>query len=260
MLGPLASSGGAGCPRKRCSPTPEIPGRGIETRRTEETTGAMASQVLVARGVGKTYRAGGREIPALVDVGLEIPRGAFVSVAGPSGSGKTTLLHCLSGLDSVDVGTVEIEGEDVHALPERRRAAQRARLMGFVFLSLNLLPVLSVAENVELPLMLRRRPAKEARGAALAALERVGLPDVADRRARSPSSAAASAPSTRAPRPPRTTRPPSSRRAGPAANRPAGRPGSAPSGSTPTSHRASTSCACTSPRSRRPPRASGSST
>lgn len=137
---------------------------------------------MVARGVGKSYRAGGREVPALDNVSLEIPRGAFVSVVGPSGSGKTTLLHCLSGLDSIDAGMVEIEGENVHALPERRRAAQRARLMGFVFQSLNLLPVLSVAENVELPLMLKKRPTKEARGAALAALERVGLPDVRDRR------------------------------------------------------------------------------
>ena len=143
---------------------------------------AEKSKVLVARGVGKVYRTGGREIPALVDVNLEVPRGAFVSVVGPSGSGKTTLLHCLSGLDDVDSGIVEVEGENIHSLPEARRAAQRARLMGFVFQSLNLLPVLSVAENVELPLMLRKDSAKEARGAALAALERVGLADVGDRR------------------------------------------------------------------------------
>jgi putative ABC transport system ATP-binding protein len=143
---------------------------------------AEESKVLVARGVGKVYRTGGREIPALADVDLEVPRAAFVSVVGPSGSGKTTLLHCLSGLDDVDSGYVEVEGEDVHRLPEAQRAAQRARLMGFVFQSLNLLPVLSVAENVELPLMLRNGSAKEARGAALAALERVGLSDVGDRR------------------------------------------------------------------------------
>ncbi len=144
--------------------------------------GVAAKKVLVARGVGKAYRAAGREIRALADVSLEVGRGEFVSVVGPSGSGKTTLLHCLSGLDDVDSGLVEVEGENVHELPEAKRAAQRARLMGFVFQSLNLIPVLSVAENVELPLMLRKSPAKEARGAALAALERVGLPDVADRR------------------------------------------------------------------------------
>lgn len=141
-----------------------------------------APEILMARGVSKAYRVGGSEVAALRGVDLEVSRGSFVSVVGRSGSGKTTLLHCLSGIDTIDSGTVEIEGEDVHRLPEAKRAAQRARLMGFVFQSLNLLPILSVLENVELPLMLQRRPAKETRGAALLSLERVGLSHRADHR------------------------------------------------------------------------------
>jgi putative ABC transport system ATP-binding protein len=145
------------------------------TREPSDDGADGAPSILVARGVSKAYRVGESEIAALRGVDLEVARGSFVSVVGPSGSGKTTLLHCLSGIDTIDSGTVEIEGEDLHRLPEAKRAAQRARLMGFVFQSLNLLPILSVLENVELPLILQRRPLKEARGTALLALERVGL-------------------------------------------------------------------------------------
>lgn len=141
-----------------------------------------APGLLVARGVSKAYRVGGSEVAALRGVDLEVSRGSFVSVVGPSGSGKTTLLHCLSGIDTIDSGTVEIEGDDVHRLPEAKRAAQRARLMGFVFQSLNLLPILSVLENVELPLMLQRRPTTETRSVALSSLERVGLSHRVDHR------------------------------------------------------------------------------
>jgi putative ABC transport system ATP-binding protein len=156
--------------------------KGARTREPPSDRVDGASNILVARGVSKAYRVGESEIAALRGVDLEVARGSFVSVVGPSGSGKTTLLHCLSGIDTIDSGTVEIEGEDVHRLPEAKRAAQRARLMGFVFQSLNLLPILSVLENVELPLMLQRRPAKEARSVALLALERVGLSHRVDHR------------------------------------------------------------------------------
>ena len=109
------------------------------------------------------------------DLNLDIARGAFVAVLGPSGSGKTTLLQCLSGLDDIDSGSVEIDGEDVHRMSDARRAAQRARLMGFVFQSLNLIPVFSATENVELPLLLNGSSPAEARRKAEATLERVGL-------------------------------------------------------------------------------------
>ena len=109
------------------------------------------------------------------DLDLDIARGAFVAVLGPSGSGKTTLLQCLSGLDDIDSGSVEIDGEDVHRMSDARRAAQRARLMGFVFQSLNLIPVFSATENVELPLLLNGSSPAEARRQAEATLDRVGL-------------------------------------------------------------------------------------
>jgi putative ABC transport system ATP-binding protein len=94
---------------------------------------------------------------------------------GPSGSGKTTLLNCLSGLDEIDGGRVMIAGEDVHAMPDPRRTEHRARHMGFVFQSFNLIPVFSAEENVELPLLLQGVHARPARDAARAMLERGGL-------------------------------------------------------------------------------------
>jgi putative ABC transport system ATP-binding protein len=121
------------------------------------------------------YRTGEVEVTALRDLNLDIARGAFVAVLGPSGSGKTTLLQCLSGLDDIDSGFVEIDGEEVHRMSDARRAAQRARLMGFVFQSLNLIPVFSATENVELPLLLNGSSPAEARRKAEATLDRVGL-------------------------------------------------------------------------------------
>jgi putative ABC transport system ATP-binding protein len=115
-------------------------------------------------------------------VDLEISRGELVAVTGPSGSGKTTLLQCLSGLDDVDAGVVTLNGEDVHRLPERRRSAQRARKVGFVFQSLNLLPVFSAVENVEVPLLIVGTAPGEARRKARGALERVGLAHRLDHR------------------------------------------------------------------------------
>jgi putative ABC transport system ATP-binding protein len=146
-------------------------------------SGAGGSKgLLVARGVRKVYRSGEAEVAALAGLDLSVDQGEFVAVTGPSGSGKTTLLQCLSGLDDVNAGSVMVAGEDVHELSEPRRSAQRARLMGFVFQSLNLLPVFSAVENVELPLQISRVPAREARERAREALDRVGLSDRIDHR------------------------------------------------------------------------------
>jgi len=131
--------------------------------------------VLLAEGVRKVYRTGALEVQALRAVDLAISRGELVAVMGPSGSGKTTLLNCLSGLDDIDGGRVRVGGEDVHAMADARRTAHRARHMGFVFQSFNLIPVFSAEENVELPLLLLGRRARTARDAARAMLERVGL-------------------------------------------------------------------------------------
>jgi ABC-type lipoprotein export system ATPase subunit len=99
----------------------------------------------------------------------------MVAIMGPSGSGKTTLLNCLSGLDAIDSGEVLIEGVGLGSMSDRDRTDYRARRMGFVFQFYNLMPVLSAVENVELPLLVARVPASEARRKALGALEMVGL-------------------------------------------------------------------------------------
>jgi putative ABC transport system ATP-binding protein len=109
-----------------------------------------------------------------------LDRGEMVAIMGPSGCGKTTLLNCLSGLDSIDAGEVSIEGTPLSALSDRERTDYRARRMGFVFQFYNLMPVLTAVENVELPLLIARTRAGEARARALAALELVGIADRAN--------------------------------------------------------------------------------
>ena len=131
--------------------------------------------ILVARGVRKIYRTGSHDVEALRSIDLTVQRGEFVAVMGPSGSGKTTLLNCLSGLDDIDGGSVDVEGQDLHTLGDAARTAHRARRMGFIFQAFNLIPVLSATENVELPLLLNGVSAKQARVRAHEVLDRVDL-------------------------------------------------------------------------------------
>ena len=135
----------------------------------------MTDQILGAAGVRKVYRTGAEEVEALRDIDLDVERGEFLAVMGPSGSGKTTLLNCLTGLDDIDDGVVLVDGSDIHAMPDGQRTEHRARHMGFIFQSFNLIPVLSAVENVELPLLLIGFKAGEARSKAQAMLDRVGL-------------------------------------------------------------------------------------
>jgi len=115
-------------------------------------------------------------------VNLAIARGEMVAIMGPSGCGKTTLLNCFSGLDDVTSGDVRIEGVSLSAMNDDEKSRYRSRRMGFVFQSYNLLPVLTSVENVELPLLVARVPAREARRKALAILEAVDLGGWADRK------------------------------------------------------------------------------
>jgi len=131
--------------------------------------------VLEACGLSKTYASGRLRVAALHAVDLRIARGEIVAVVGPSGCGKTTLLHCLTGLEDFDAGDVLIEGQSLRTLSDARKADQRARRLGFVFQSYNLLPVLDAVENVELPLLLGGVAARAARRRAEAALAAVGL-------------------------------------------------------------------------------------
>ena len=130
--------------------------------------------------VSKSYRSGRDVVHALDDVSVAFAPGTFTAIMGPSGSGKTTLLQCASGLGRPDRGNVHIGATDVTRLSERRLARLRRRHVGFVFQSFNLLPSLTAAQNVVLPLRLagehpRRRVARDA-------LERVGLRDRARHR------------------------------------------------------------------------------
>lgn len=152
-------------------------------RKSEDTqTQANANAIVAASGVSKVYNTGSTELHALKGIDFTVQRGEMVGVMGPSGCGKTTLLNCLSGLDDVTSGQISIEGEDLASMGDKKRTSYRARRMGFVFQVYNLLPVLSAAENVELPLLVANVKPGDARKLALDALERVGLRDWAGHR------------------------------------------------------------------------------
>jgi len=136
----------------------------------------MADEPII-RGIDahKTYNSGPVTVHALRGVNLEIPRGEMVAIMGPSGCGKTTLLNCFSGLDDLTSGDVQIEGVSLSGMDDDAKSRYRSRRMGFVFQSYNLLPVLTAAENVELPLLVAKAPAKDARRKALVLMEQVEL-------------------------------------------------------------------------------------
>jgi putative ABC transport system ATP-binding protein len=112
-----------------------------------------------AVGISKTYGRGPGAVTALDQVSVEFARGRFTAIMGPSGSGKSTLLHCMAGLDTVDEGLVEVAGTDLTGLDDRRLTLLRRDRIGFIFQSFNLLPTLTAADNIRLPLALAgRRP------------------------------------------------------------------------------------------------------
>lgn len=139
-----------------------------------------AMPIIRAKNVHKTYDTGKIQVKALRGIDLEIEKGEMIAVMGPSGCGKTTLLNCLSGLDDLTLGSVLLEGNDVHAMKDNARTEYRAQRMGFVFQSYNLLPVLNAFENVELPLLVSGTSFKDARKKAETALGLVGLAEWMD--------------------------------------------------------------------------------
>ena len=131
--------------------------------------------IIVSSEVQKTYDTGRVKVHALRGVNLTVNRGEMVAIMGPSGCGKTTLLNCLSGLDDIDTGSIQIGGVDLATMSDDEKTRYRAQRMGYIFQAYNLLPVLTAAENVELPLLVSDTRAREAREKARAALEMCGL-------------------------------------------------------------------------------------
>src|SRR5438477_1937676 len=136
----------------------------------------MNTEALVrVADVEKTFRRGSEEIHVLAGLNLEVPKGEFLALMGPSGSGKSTLLNLIGGLDRATRGTVEIGGERIDQMSDRRLAAWRARHVGLVFQFYNLLPVLTAERNVQLPLLLTHLSKADRRKHVEAALKVVGL-------------------------------------------------------------------------------------
>jgi putative ABC transport system ATP-binding protein len=132
------------------------------------------------RELHKIYTRGGQRVDVLKGIDLDIPSGDFLALMGPSGSGKTTLLNLLGGLDTPTSGTIGIGGDRLDRMSQAGLSAWRARHIGFVFQLYNLLPMLTAARNVELPLLLTRLSRAERRKRVAVALEVVGLAERAN--------------------------------------------------------------------------------
>ncbi|MBU2489838.1 MAG: ABC transporter ATP-binding protein [Proteobacteria bacterium] len=136
---------------------------------------------IVAQGLSRRYGTGHTAVDALLDVSFSINSGEFVAVMGESGAGKSTLLSLLGAMNPPTSGRYVVDGIDVYGLPSEKRADFRREYLGFVFQSQNLVPYLTLAENVMLPLAVVKESSRKKREMARAALERVGLEDLGHR-------------------------------------------------------------------------------
>jgi putative ABC transport system ATP-binding protein len=160
---------------------PPYPNSNSDTR-VRPGRGSTPSTPIDLHQVSKTYDSPSGPFTALQDITLHVRAGEFVAVVGKSGSGKTTLLNVLAGIDRPTRGTITIDGTPVHSLAESQLAEWRGRTIGLVFQFFQLLPTLTVAENVMLPMeFVKLIPAAEHRSRALELLERVGIVDQADK-------------------------------------------------------------------------------
>jgi putative ABC transport system ATP-binding protein len=131
--------------------------------------------VLAVAGIGKSYAEGQQRRTVLADIGFGVARGECIALVGQSGSGKSTLLNLLAGIDKPDTGDVEIMGRSVAAMGEPELTLLRREHIGFIYQFFNLIPTLTVAENIGLPLELNGTPPRERRGQISAWLAKVGL-------------------------------------------------------------------------------------
>ncbi len=135
----------------------------------------MSNSLVTVRELHKVFQRGGQRIDVLQGVNLDIPEGDFLALMGPSGSGKTTLLNLMGGLDTPTEGSIAVANDRIDKLSGAKLSAWRARHIGFVFQLYNLLPVLTAARNVELPLLLTKLSKAERRKRVEVALSVVGL-------------------------------------------------------------------------------------
>ncbi len=131
--------------------------------------------IIALRGVSKTYKRDTIEVPVLAQLDLDVAEGEFLALMGPSGSGKSTILNLVSGIDSPTAGRVVVAGVDLGSLDQAALAAFRARHVGFIFQSYNLIPVLTAFQNVELPLLLTGLDRRQRKQHVLDVLGIVGL-------------------------------------------------------------------------------------
>jgi putative ABC transport system ATP-binding protein len=141
--------------------------------------------ILELKGIHKAYRKGGKRVEALSGIDLTIEKGEFLSVVGPSGSGKTTLLNIIGCLDTPSAGSVNYNGRQLGRMSEKELSEYRKNNIAFIFQSYNLIPVLTVKENVEIPLVIDRKLSRdEISSRTMDVIEAVGLSGLADRRPR----------------------------------------------------------------------------
>ena len=138
---------------------------------------AKGKEVMRLEGVSKVYEMGESRLYALAGVNLSIKKGEFISILGPSGSGKSTLLHVLGLLDEPTSGEIYLDGIEVHRLNEKQRAHLRGRKIGFIFQMFNLIPSMTVLQNVALPAIIYEKSQAEAEAKAMSVLKGIGMGD-----------------------------------------------------------------------------------